>query len=71
MLKNNKLLPTVIVTYVKERVKYLKRLSCYYKDYNGKILFVGPKFQVNFEIPKNISFYNTSEINLFKKILST
>jgi len=71
MLKKNKILPTIIITYVKDRIKYLKRLSCYYKDYNGEILFVGPKLQTNFEISKNISFYNTNEISLFKKIIST
>ena len=71
MLKKNRLLPTVIVTFVNNRIKYLRRLSDYYKNYEGEIFFVGPKFKIDFKISNNINFFYTEESNLFKKILST
>jgi hypothetical protein len=71
MLKKNKFLPTILITYVLDRVKYLKRLSDYYQDYEGEVCFIGPKFDINFKVSDNISFFFTNEIDLFKKIIST
>ena len=70
MKKKNKILPTILITYVSERVKYLKRLIDYYKDYDGDIIFAGPKFDVNFKIPNNFNFYFTDEVDLYEKIIS-
>ena len=67
MLKKNKFLPTILITYVLDRVKYLKRLSDYYQDYQGEVCFIGPKFDINFKASDNFSFFSLMKSICLKK----
>ncbi len=62
--------PTIIITFVKHRQNYLKRLIKYYKNYNGKIIVVGPKIKfLNKE--RKIKYIVNNEDNCSNKLLST